>query len=135
LPIALGILAASGQVPRERLAAHEFIGELALTGELRPVRGTLTTALRAREAKRSLVVPEDNAKEGTLADGATILPAPNLLAVCGHLQGSALLRPAVAEQQALPASAEPDLAEIRAQHHAKRALEVTAAGGHNLLIL
>ena len=79
LPIALGILAASGQVPRERLAAHEFIGELALTGELRPVRGTLTTALRAREAKRSLVVPEDNAKEGTLADGATILPAPNLL--------------------------------------------------------
>ncbi|MGH8627093.1 MAG: YifB family Mg chelatase-like AAA ATPase [Gammaproteobacteria bacterium] len=135
LPIALGILAASGQVPRETLGAHEFIGELALTGELRPVRGTLTTALRAREAKRSLVVPEDNAKEGTLADGATILPAPNLLAVCGHLQGSALLQPAIAERPAPTASAEPDLAEIRAQHHARRALEVTAAGGHNLLMI
>ncbi|MGH8579920.1 MAG: YifB family Mg chelatase-like AAA ATPase [Gammaproteobacteria bacterium] len=135
LPIALGILAASGQVPRENLGTHEFIGELALTGELRPVRGTLTTALRAREAKRSLVVPEDNAQEGTLADGATILPAPHLLAVCGHLQGSALLQPAIAEQPALTATAEPDLAEIRAQHHAKRALEVTAAGGHNLLMI
>ncbi|MGH6636948.1 MAG: YifB family Mg chelatase-like AAA ATPase, partial [Gammaproteobacteria bacterium] len=61
-------------------------------------------------AKRSLVVPEDNAKEGILADGATILPAPNLLAVCGHLQGRALLQPAIAEQPALAATDEPDLA-------------------------
>src|SRR5579871_3226922 len=86
LPIALGILAASGQLPHEKLRTHEFTGELALSGELRPVRGILPVVLGAQKVKRSLIVPEGNASEAALVQGAEVLSSRHLLEVCAYLQ-------------------------------------------------
>jgi len=91
LPIALGILAASGQLAVDALAGHEFAGELSLTGELRAVRGALAMALSARGAGRAFVLPEGNAPQAALADGARILPARTLLEVVAHLASEAPL--------------------------------------------
>ncbi len=134
LPIALGILAASGQIPSDALAGHEFVGELALSGELRPVRGVLPVAIAAREAGRSLVVPEANGAEAGLVDGVEVRVAGHLLAVCAHLGGAESLSTAPAGQggEGVPDAA--DLAEVRGQAQARRALEVAAAGGHSLLM-
>ena len=134
LPIALGILAASGQIPASALEAHEFLGELALTGELRPVRGALTAALRALAAGRTLVLPLANADEAALASNARILGATHLLAVTAHLHGRASLP---VHTPATPSAAAdvPDLHEVRGQQRAKRALEIAAAGGHSLLLI
>jgi magnesium chelatase family protein len=135
LPIALGILVASGQVPARTLAQHEFIGELALSGELRGVRGALLTALHTQRAQRALVLPQDNAAEAALASSAPIHGADHLLAVTAHLAGSALL-PAHHASPATPAdSGAPDLREVKGQPHARRALEIAAAGGHSLLMI
>jgi len=135
LPIAIGILVASGQLPAEKLDAHEFAGELALTGELRAVRGALAMVLSARHDGRAFVLPDASAAEAALVDGATILPARTLLAVCAHLAGSAAL-PAL-DRSASPAgeAGAPDLAEVHGQAHAKRALEIAAAGAHSLLLI
>ncbi len=135
LPIALGILAASRQLPREPLPEHEFIGELALTGGLRPVRGALPVSLQARTAGRRLVLPGESALEASLVDASTVLPAAHLLEVCGHLTGVAPITPLSSR----PAPAEPqeagDLLDVRGQYHAKRALEIAAAGAHNLFMI
>src|SRR5690348_16978582 len=85
LPIALGILAASGQVSTESFSGQEFAGELSLTGELRAVRGALAMALAARRAGRAFILPLDNAPQAVLADGARVLPARTLLEVVAHL--------------------------------------------------
>src|SRR3954462_9218206 len=87
LPIALGILAASGQLQTEALAGHEFAGELSLTGDLRPIRGALAMALCARSVGRAFVLPEGNAPQAALAEGARILPARTLLEVVAHIAG------------------------------------------------
>ncbi len=135
LPIALGILAASGQIRTQQLAALEFVGELGLTGELRAIRGALAVALSARRAQRAVVLPAANADEAALVRGATVLPAGHLLEITAHLNGAGALvaRAAVADV------AEPgegaDLSEVRGQAHAKRALEIAAAGGHSLLFI
>src|SRR5688572_7550104 len=89
LPIALGILAASGQLSPQALSGQEFAGELSLTGELRPVRGALAMALSARGAGRAFVLPADNAPQAALAHGVRILPAKTLLEVVAHLGGDA----------------------------------------------
>ncbi len=134
LPIALGILAASGQVPIDGLSRYEFIGELALSGLLRPVRGCLPVALQARNAGRSLVVPAENADEAALVSDALILPADHLLQVIAHLHGEALITPHTSQLvQPLPRQI-PDLAEVYGQPHARRALEIAAAGNHSLLL-
>ncbi len=134
LPIALGILAASGQIPPNSLDRYEFVGELALSGQLRPVRGVLPVALRAREADRSLVVPAENGPEAALVSGGTVHPAGHLLEVCAHLHGHSRLDLACSPAAAGPPEGLPDLAEVRGQHHARRALEIAAAGGHSLLM-
>src|SRR5690606_3907382 len=85
LPIALGILAATEQLPAARLATCEFAGELALTGELRPIRGALAMALSCARAGREFVLPEPSAAEAALVEEATVLPARSLLDVCAHL--------------------------------------------------
>ncbi len=134
LPIALGILAASGQIPATALAGHEFIGELALTGELRPVRGALIAALRARGAGRALVVPLANADEAALAENAAIHAARHLLDVSAHLHGAAPFAPHSTSPGDSTETAA-DLRDVRGQHRAKRALEIAAAGGHSLLLI
>ena len=134
LPIALGILAASGQLKGEALASHEFAGELSLTGELRPVRGALAMALAARNAGRAFVVPAQSAAQAALARRVRVLPARSLLEVCAHVSGEAPLEPYVASNPHSPA-AYADLSDVKGQAHAKRALEIAAAGGHALLML
>ena len=135
LAIAVGILVASGQVAAGRIEAFEFCGELSLTGELRPVRGVLAAALAAARAGRGLLLHAANAPEAVLARGLEVLPAADLLAVCAHLNGHAALQPWQAD--VLPERVDdgaPDLAEVRGQLQARRALEVAAAGGHSLLL-
>ncbi|MDR2207821.1 MAG: ATP-binding protein, partial [Azoarcus sp.] len=134
LPIALGILAASRQIPAQALEGHEFCGELSLNGTLRSIRGALAAALAARRAGRALFLPRTNADEAALARGVTVQAADSLLAICAHLTGQAIIQPHIA-----PASAgtgendTPDLIDVRGQFLARRALEVAAAGAHSIL--
>ena len=133
LAIALGILAASGQVPATALEQLECLGELALSGEVRPVQGVLPAALAARAAGRTLVVPKANAEEASLASGLTVIAVGHLLELAAHLNGQTPIAPYQAQgllRQTLPY---PDLSEVQGQVAAKRALLVAAAGSHNLL--
>lgn len=163
LPIAIGILAASGQLEPDGLSAFEFIGELALNGELRQVTGSLAVAraIKAESLKqkslkkealnkkasvayeplRQLIVPLDNGSEASRVEGVTVLAAQSLKDVCAHLQ--AIAHPDSPLEAQLPvvplncmqpsASYRVDLADVKGQHHARRALEIAAAGGHSLL--
>ncbi|HEY2344711.1 MAG TPA: YifB family Mg chelatase-like AAA ATPase [Xanthomonadaceae bacterium] len=134
LPIALGILAATGQIPLEALAHCEFIGELALTGELRAVDGVLPAAIAAKADGRTLFLPQANGAEAALVAGVDARTARTLLEICAHLHGAKTLPEAVAEP--LLASVDGlDLADVRGQAHARRALEIAAAGAHHLLLI
>lgn len=135
LPIALGILAASGQIPLELLASYEFTGELALSGELRPIRGALPVVLGAHQAGRRLVVPYQNADEASLVGRANVLYAKHLLEVCAHLRGDEQLPTCTKPIEKAQASTTLNLADVKGQPHAKRALAIAAAGRHSLLFV
>jgi magnesium chelatase family protein len=135
LAIALGILAASGQVPREKLDDCEFLGELALTGALRSVSGVLPALLRARARGRSVVVPLENAAEAALVPDVDVRVADTLADVCGWLRGVQELSAPIGTPSNGGAYDGPDLLDVRGQQQARRALEITAAGGHHLLLV
>lgn len=134
LPIALGILAASDQLPQQALDGCEFLGELGLTGELRAVHGVLPATLAATEAGRQLVLPYPNGAEAALVSNADVRTARTLLEVCAALRGQKVLP----EAEATPASTIPshlDLTDVRGQAQARRALEIAACGQHHVLLV
>ena len=135
LPILVGILTASGQLPGRQNKTVAFLGELSLSGTLRPVSGVLPMALAARRAGiTTLFVPADNAPEATLADGLTVYPVQNVNELAAHLRGDQQISPAPVWIPEEIAHSGPDFAEVKGQEPVKRALEVAAAGGHHILM-
>ncbi len=134
LPIALGLLVASEQVRPRALGGCEFYGELSLTGELRSVRGMLPTVCHAVRAAHRVVLPHSNLAEAALVERAEIAGASHLLEVCGHVTGTKELQFATGVAASAPPRQFADLADVRGQTHAVRALEIAAAGSHSILL-
>ncbi len=138
LPIALGILAASGQIEMAAIEEYEFHGELALSGLLRRVSGSLPIAQACKESSRKLVLPRPSAEEAALVKGIIIYTADSLLSVCQHLQQLGDLPVGIKQNSAINRTNHSrchDMADVRGQHHARRALEIAAAGRHNLIMV
>ncbi len=137
LPIALGILAASGQINKKTLNEYEFHGELALSGALRKVTGSLPIALAAQQNHKKLILPTDSANEAVLIGDGEIYSARDLLSVCQHLQ----LLDRLPFAEGVPKNKKrqntlfADMEDVRGQHHARRALEIAAAGRHNIIMV
>lgn len=136
LPIALALLAALGVVPDDAVSGYWALGELALDGRILPVAGILPAAMGAVAHGAGLICPQEGGSEARWAgEGLSIIAAPSLLAITNHFKGLQVLHPPVLAAQLEDAMRIPDLREVRGQETAKRALEITAAGGHNLLMV
>ena len=133
LPIALGILVASGQLPEQSVMRREFIGELALSGNLRPVTGILPASIACGKAEMSLIVPRENAGLAALVSSTEVIGVNDLQEVCGYLAGKKEISSAMTPNDQGWHSY-PDIADVRGQQQAKRALQIAAAGGHHLLL-
>lgn len=135
LAIALGILAASGQLAKSKLEEYEFAGELALTGELRAVKGILPFAHACSAQNHTLILPAFNANEAALVSDLNIHAATHLMDVCAHINGNEQMPAHTRNPIVGNLSCELNFSDVRAQNHAKRAMEVAAAGGHNLIMI
>ena len=133
LPIALGILIASGQLCSDHIEKYEFIGELALDGQLRPTRGALSIAIACQSAQHQLMLPAENANEAAQLPNMQLYAAKHLKEVCKHLNQTAILPLFQMETPSISSSYALDLADVKGQLRPRRALEIAAAGGHSLL--
>lgn len=133
LPIAIGILVASGQVTADALSHYEFVGELALSGELKSVRGILPLAKAVHDDAHALMLPVMNATEAALVTGFSIFAASSLVEVVNHLNGASLLNEVVSSAHSVRSPGTVCMSDIKGQEHAKRVLEIAAAGGHHVI--
>ncbi|MBA2652776.1 MAG: YifB family Mg chelatase-like AAA ATPase [Tatlockia sp.] len=134
LPIAIGILAASGQIPSQKLASHEFIGELALSGDLRGVSAIIPVVLAAHRDAQILIIAAANAKEASLAGHNTVFAAENLREVCNYLCQDRPLQNLPTRPELNLCTDSLDWSDVKGQHHAKQAMEIAACGGHSILL-